>query len=80
MTTFTKTLELAAASKTATQIDIDKALADVRIIDVDGTFTVRSNVALTGRGVTARGAAGTYEVTKAAMKRIEKEFNVVCDF
>ena len=63
-----------------TSLDAAKAQADVRIIDAEGTFTVRSNVALSGRGVVARGAAGTYEVTKSAMKRIEKTHNVVCDF
>lgn len=63
-----------------TAIDLAKAAADIRIIDADGTYTVRSKVALSGRGITPRNALGTYEVSKAALAKLERIHSVVCDF
>jgi hypothetical protein len=63
-----------------TAIDLAKAAADIRIIDADGTYTVRSKVALSGRGITPRNTLGTYEVSKAALSKLERTYDVVCDF
>lgn len=65
---------------TKTAIDLNKEAADIRIVNVDGTFTVMSKIVLSGRGITARAVAGTYEVTKSAMARLQKEHAVACDF
>lgn len=63
-----------------TLIDTAKSAADIRIVGVDGTFTVRSRINLAGKGIVARAAEGTFEVTKAAMAKLQKEFSVVADF
>lgn len=63
-----------------TQIDLDKSLADIRIIAVDGTFTIDSKVTLSGRGIKPYATEGRYEVSKAALAKLEKTYNVVTDF
>lgn len=80
MNAFQKIFEIPTGEYTATQTDLDKSLAAIRIVDAGGTYTVRSRVALSGRGITARPTPGSYEVSKAAMRRLEKEHSVVCDF
>lgn len=65
---------------TPTLVDAGKSAADIRVVDADGTFTVISKISLAGRGIAVRAAAGTYEVTKAAMARLQKEYSVACDF
>jgi hypothetical protein len=63
-----------------TSIDTAKEAAEIRIIDADGTYTVRSKVALSGRGITPRNTLGTYEVSKVALSKLERTHRVVCDF
>ena len=66
-----------------TQIDARKEAADFRIIDAGRTYTLRANSGapvLAGPGITARATAGTYEVTKVALRRIEAAHNVHPDF
>lgn len=80
MTTFTKTTELKTGTYQPTGVDAAKAAAQIRIIDADGSYTVRSTVALEGRGIKARGTVGTYEVSKAALARLQKTYSVASDF
>jgi hypothetical protein len=64
-----------------TAVDAAKTAAEVRVVSANGgSFTVRSAVALNGRGVKAYATAGVYEVTRAALASIEKRHSVACDF
>ena len=63
-----------------TAIDAAKASADIRILDCGGTYTIDSKVTLSGRGIKPRAVPGRYEVTEAALTKLQAQFNVVCDF
>ena len=69
---------------TRTIIDERKSAADFRIVAANGgSFTLRANFgapALAGRGVKPYRTSGTYEVTRAALARIEKSHSVYPDF
>lgn len=75
-----KTFEIQTGAYKTTEVDSAKAASTIRVIAVDGTYTVASKVALSGKGIVARAAAGMYEVTKAAMRKLEKEYTVAADF
>ncbi len=63
-----------------TAIDAAKALADIRITGVCGGYEIDSRVALSGRGIKAFATEGRYLVTRAALDKLEKQYNVVTDF
>ncbi len=79
--TFTKTQEAQKIGNyNPTAVDRAKEAADIRILDIDGTATIESKVALSGRGIKPRAVAGRYEVTKAALAKLQATYSVACDF
>lgn len=66
-----------------TSIDARKEEADIRIMGVDGTFTLYSKVPLRGRGIkqpSPERRPDWYEVTHNALARIQTQHTVETDF
>ena len=82
MTELTKTFSTpAAGAYRPTLIDAAKAQADILIEAVDGTYTVCSRVALSGRGIKQPYSnPDMYEVTAAALARLQERYNVRTNF
>lgn len=80
--TITKTADAQKMGEYApTAIDALKASADIRIVAVDSTYTVISRLPLKGRGIKAPYSNPlTYEVTEAAMTKLQNTYRVAADF
>lgn len=68
---------------TKTAIDNVKEAADIRLIAINGSYTidVKDHVIVEGRGVKfAYDAPGRYEVTKAKYIALGKKYTCVTDF
>ena len=86
MTTYTATMTKIKDAETLgeykpTSIDERKANADARIVYVDdGKFTLRTDTLtdLKGRGI--KKVNGGYEVTRNALAKLEKLYEIVTDF
>ena len=79
--TITKTQEAPkAGTYVPTDIDVRKEAADIRIVSVEGNYTVISKVGIKGRGIKPRSTPGTYEVTRNALDKLRSAYSVECDF
>lgn len=78
--TFTKVKEAPEVGQyKETAIDHEKRNADIRILQV-GPIMVESRVELAGIGIKNGKRAGLYEVSKAALKKLQAKYYVVTDF
>ena len=65
-------------------IEARKEAADFRITYANGgSFTLRANASapvISGRGIKAYRTSGTYEVSAAALKKLQAAYNIQPDF